>query len=114
MTFRADIIISDISINDVLVFPTAFYSTTQNNCSFNSQCNSIGQVTILIPNNYVNNLTSISVNLINSLYVSSRSFNVSVYSQGGVFIKQTKSITIRTQVPNVLSITAIQSYPYYL
>lgn len=59
-------------------------------------------------------MTQISMNLINNGYISTSTFSIDVYEPAGVFVKQTRLVSIRTTDTNVLNITATQSNPYYL
>lgn len=112
-TFRADMLLSDLKPTDVIKFPTSNYAIAQPNCSSNCQCGPDGNVVVNSVNNYGSGVTIISVNLLNLGYVSTVSFNITVYASGAIFMKQTKLITIRTQVTNVLNVTGSQSNPYF-
>lgn len=113
-SFRADIVMSNISINDVVIIPTSHYAILQANCSANSQCNANGEVVVLTINNYGPGLTQISVNLMNNIYISVQTFNITILSPGAVYLKQTKQMSISTQVTNVLNISSTQNNPYFL
>lgn len=112
-TFRADMIISDLKVNDVVKLPSSHYALAQPDCSSNCQCGPNGNIIVNSVNNYGNGVTALSVNLQNLGYISSTSFNITVYTTNGIFMKQTRAITIRTQVTNVLNISASQNNPYF-
>lgn len=113
-SFRADIVMSGISTNDVIIIPTSYYALLQPNCSSNCQCNANGLVVVTAANNYGPGLTKISVNLMNNNYISVQTFNITTLSSSAVYLKQTKRVSINTQVTNVLNITSTQSNPYFL
>lgn len=110
---RADMIVSDLKVGDVVKIPAEYYALTQADCSSNCVCGSNGNVVVNAVNNYQGTLTKISVNLMNNKYISVSTFNITILTPDSIFLKQTKSISLTTQLTNTLSITATQSNPYY-
>lgn len=111
--FKGTFILSDLKINDVVKVPTAYYSISQGDCSSNCVCGPNGIIKVTQVNNYGSNVTQLSMNLINNGYISTSAFSINVYEDTGVFIKQTKLVSIRTTDTNILNVSASQTNPYY-
>lgn len=113
-SFKATIIASSIKQNDILKIPTSSYSISQPDCGSNTLCGSNGDIQVINANNYGTDLTIITVNLLNAGYITTINFNITVYSQDGIYKKQTVMTAIRTTITNILNISSSQSNPYYL
>jgi hypothetical protein len=104
---------SDLKANDIISIPNKYYALIQSDCSINCICGSNGRVIVNSVNNYGSSLTKIAVNLVNLGYVYAENFDIYTLTQDGLYMKQTTTVTLRTQVTNILNISATQTNPYF-
>ncbi len=104
---------SDLKANDIISMPNKYYALIQSDCSSNCICGTNGRVIVNSVNNYESSLTKITVNLVNLGYVSVENFDINILTQDGLYMKQTTAVTLRTQVTNILNISATQNNPYF-
>lgn len=110
--FTGTFTISDLLSNDIIRVPSQYYALDQGNCSNNAVCLSNASVRVTSAN--LSGPTVLTFNLVNNGFLSVSTFNLSVFDPSGVFIKQTRTMSINTQTMNVINITGSQTDPYFL
>lgn len=108
----ATITLSDLQINDriVLTAYSGFYESLQANCSSDIvTCGASGALTVM---NATASLITFRVNMRNLGYVGQTQLNITSFDSTQTFAKQSSNVTLSSNTPNTITITANQTNPY--